>query len=180
MTLGGGLDGVHMTQLECAREMMETGSSVEFAVEFILEATRAAVGEEEFSRWSLAKERLWLEEKCYSWVTKNPRLSATLPKKLREQFESKHARGEEPVIIRDRSMRVDGSRARSGGRRPELHIVGGTDTERPSSRSRARRTRLQPEPELKPLALGLGPLRCRRHPAHELDNKERASGKAGS
>ena len=91
MKLGGGLDGVHMTQLDCAREMMETGSSVEFAVDFILEATRAAVGEAEFSRWNVAKERLWLEEKCYSWVTKNPRLSATLPKGLREQFESKHA-----------------------------------------------------------------------------------------
>ena len=132
-------EGVHLTQLDCARAMMETGSSVDFAVDFILEATRAAVGEVEFSKWNVAKERLWLEEKCYSWVAKNPRLSACLPKGLREQFESKHAQGLEPVIIRDRGGSGWIARKKRGPNQSNLQIVGGTDTERSE----------QPQPELK-------------------------------
>ena len=155
MKLGGGLEGVHMTQLDCAREMMETGSSVEFAVDFILEATRAAVGEEEFSRWNVAKERLWLEEKCYSWVTKNPRLSATLPKKLREQFETKHARGEEPVIVRDSTGKGWYARKKRGPSTAGLHLVGGTDTERPAPEPELKQApEAEPEPEFKPSPLG--------------------------
>ena len=155
MQLGaGGLEGVHITQLDCARAMMETGSSVEFAVDFILEATRAAVGDAEFSRWNVAKERLWLEEKCYSWVAKNPRLSATLPKGLREQFEAKHARGEEPVIIRDRAGGGWCARKKRGPNKDRLHIVGGTDTERPEAPPSSETPPPEPEPEFRPSALG--------------------------
>ena len=136
---------------------METGSSVEFAVDFILEATRAAVGEEEFSRWNVAKERLWLEEKCYSWVTKNPRLSATLPKGLREQFESKHAQGLEPVIIRDRAgtggwtarKKRGPEQEQSARRRRHRYRALGVGAE-----PEIKQTTRAPEPEFKPSPLG--------------------------
>jgi hypothetical protein len=87
---------VHITQLQCSASMLRTGVALEEMVRTVLEATRAAVGND--AEWNWRKEELKILRRGADFIRKNPELTNLLPDESRQPFEAALAQGRRPDI----------------------------------------------------------------------------------
>jgi hypothetical protein len=134
MRFGGGIvNGVNWTQLRCTGSLLRNGVTVDCVVDTVLDATRAAVADNpDCAGWDWDAERVTVEGMCYRLINDNPELSVVLPDKFRDEFEEAVAAGGTPKVTYRRGA---GWHLRAYKPKPDLHVVGGTDTPPPRAAS---------------------------------------------
>jgi hypothetical protein len=75
---GPGESSIHATQLQCSAAMLSRGVPVDEVVDTLLDATRAAAGEEG-DRWNWDREERDIRDMCVAWITKHPEINAQEP-----------------------------------------------------------------------------------------------------
>ena len=93
---GSGDSAIHVTQLQCSAAMLRTGVALEEMARTMLEATRAAVGDD--AGWNWRKEELKILRLGADFIRKNPELTNLLPDQWQQPFEAALAQGRRPDI----------------------------------------------------------------------------------
>ena len=87
---------IHDTQLSCIAALLNSGMTVEDAVEDVLSSTKERVGGDD---WKWGAEKKTLEGMAFDWVVKHPELSPALPDKFRDKFDAAIAAGKRPKFV---------------------------------------------------------------------------------
>ena len=87
---------IHDTQLSCIAALLNSGMTVEAAVEDVLGSTKERVGGDD---WKWGAEKKKLEGMAFDWVIKHPELSPALPDKFRDKFDAAIAAGKRPKFV---------------------------------------------------------------------------------
>ena len=87
---------IHITQLQCSAAMLRTGVALEEMARTVLEATRAAVGDD--AGWDWRKEELKILRLGADFIRKNPELTNLLPDEWQQPFAAALAQGHRPYI----------------------------------------------------------------------------------
>jgi len=87
---------IHITQLQCSAAMLRTGVALEEMARTVLEATRAAVGDD--AGWDWRKEELKILRLGADFIRKNPELTNLLPDEWQQPFAAALAQGHRPDI----------------------------------------------------------------------------------
>ena len=93
---GAGDSSIHLTQLSTTASLLRQGVSLLETTRMVLDATRAAAGND--ARWDWRKEELGLLRMGCDFIVKRPELVTLLPDQWRQRFEDALAQGRRPDI----------------------------------------------------------------------------------
>jgi hypothetical protein len=97
---GPGDSSIHLTQLHCMASLLRSGCTLDYAVDEILEATRAAVANNaRAAKWDWQQEAIDIRRMGTDFVCKNPELAGALPNDLLRRWEEAVAKGKRPKIV---------------------------------------------------------------------------------
>jgi hypothetical protein len=129
MSYGGGGDtSVHNTQLSVSASLLSRGEAVDDVVELILQATKAAAGQDG-AKWRWDREEKAIRDMCRDWQRKHPG-RAEKPKVVR--LEANGARAQARSADRDDIL----SEAVEGSDPASVHDIGAARAKRDSAKPR--------------------------------------------